>query len=1222
MNRFRSKRAYGALVSVGLLALGGYVYWQRQQPPDAGNPLYQSTVRVFFSGLIALQASDFDHATEYLTQVTKQIPQEPAGWANLGILQTRLANFEAAARSLAEASRLAPRNARIEAALADLEGAQGRHEAAIPHLRRALELDASNIKARYALAQALAGTGDASKQAEVRALHEQILKAQPTNLVVLTEALRLSAAANDAAAFHTKLAQMRRLSKSWEPEAVEQFQAVEAAAKAGPSAAVLPLIPLTNVLKPTAPYQNALAVLGANNETGAARSAEPLERFLWLKPQWPSAQPAPPDIKLQFAPQPFAKSAKSAKAAMLSAIFLDEQGTPAVFALSPGTPRAQVTSLSAPMPILPFPSGARAPVGSPSQVLGADWNFDFKTDLIFAGSGGLRLLQQSAPNSFRDATAGLALPPAIVKADYAGAWAADTEADGDLDLVLAPRQGAPLVLRNNGDGTAQVLHPFAGVQNARGFAWADFDDDGAIDAAFLDSAGRLHAFRSERAGAFSARSVPSNTDKLLAIAAADINSDGMIDLLALRQNGEVLSLTSALEGDKWDALTIAQGAPQQAEPGQARLFAADLDNNGALDLVASTGSTTRAWLGDENNALKPMPAPIGGAVFAAIDLNRDGRLDLAALDAQGAPVQMLNRGALPYHWQVVRPRAQQVSRGGEEPQEGGGNQRVNAFGVGGTLEARSGMLYQKQLISGPVVHFGLGEHTSTEAVRITWTNGVAQAEFDLKGDQSIQAEQRPIGSCPYLWAFDGKGIRFVKDCNWRSPLGLKINAQDTAGVVQTEDWIKVRGDQIAPRNGFYDLRVTADLWEAHMFDSLSLIAVDHPQGSEIWVDERFSIPMPPLGVIVTNHPQPISSAHDDRGHDVSATVRDVDRQYLDTFGRGQYQGVTRDHWVEVELPQAPQVLGGSALWLIAEGWLNPTDSSINVALAQGKHAPPRDLSLEVADGRGGWAVAQPHLGFPAGKNKAILIDLKNAFRPGAPRRLRLRTNLEIYWDRLSWATAPAGSATPDSAAAGNTPERQADARNAGPRQNPERKAPRRKTVSGGALGARTLRLMPQVAQLRYRGVSPETKANRSSPALPGLYEDVLMGQPWRDLVGFYTRFGDVRPLLRSVDDRYVIMNAGDEMRLRFKAPPAPPSGWKRDFVFTTDGWTKDGNMNTSFSKTLLPLPLHGHGKYSKPGLLRQDAAFRRHPRDWETYHTRYISAERFRSTLRPNRAAQ
>ena len=84
---------------------------------------------------------------------------------------------------------------------------------------------------------------------------------------------------------------------------------------------------------------------------------------------------------------------------------------------------------------------------------------------------------------------------------------------------------------------------------------------------------------------------------------------------------------------------------------------------------------------------------------------------------------------------------------------------------------------------------------------------------------------------------------------------------------------------------------------------------------------------------------------------------------------------------------------------------------------------------------------------------------------------------------------------------------------------------------------------------------------------------------WRDLVGYYTRFGDVRELVERVDDRYVIMNAGDELRLPFPVPPLPAAGWRRDFVLIGDGWEKDGDYNTSFSATVLPLPTHDRPNY-------------------------------------------
>jgi hypothetical protein len=49
--------------------------------------------------------------------------------------------------------------------------------------------------------------------------------------------------------------------------------------------------------------------------------------------------------------------------------------------------------------------------------------------------------------------------------------------------------------------------------------------------------------------------------------------------------------------------------------------------------------------------------------------------------------------------------------------------------------------------------------------------------------------------------------------------------------------------------------------------------------------------------------------------------------------------------------------------------------------------------MEVPDGKGGWMVASPNLGFPAGRKKICLFDLAGVFRPNTPRRLRLRTNL-------------------------------------------------------------------------------------------------------------------------------------------------------------------------------------------------------------------------------------
>jgi hypothetical protein len=73
----------------------------------------------------------------------------------------------------------------------------------------------------------------------------------------------------------------------------------------------------------------------------------------------------------------------------------------------------------------------------------------------------------------------------------------------------------------------------------------------------------------------------------------------------------------------------------------------------------------------------------------------------------------------------------------------------------------------------------------------------------------------------------------------------------------------------------------------------------------------------------------------------------------------------------------------------------------------------------------------------------------------------------------------------------------------------------------------------------------------------------------------------------------------------------------RDFVIAGDGWIKDGDYNSTFSRTVQPLPYHARREYTQPpGRLEDEPAYRAHPDDWETYHTRYVTDGRFKQALR------
>lgn len=1143
-----SMRQSGILIW-GLWACGVLFGCGPATPPDPSSEAYQQAVSAFYSGLAAMEAGSDTEAEQRLLAVAEQFPQEPAAWANLGVLSLRRNALAEAAERLEQARALAPENSAIQTLLGLLANLQGQPAAALPYFRQAMALDSTNLHAGYALALLLEAEGQ--QEVEVAGLLDRMLAVYPENRALLVERLRVAVRQEDAAAQAQALDRLAALLADEPAEVQTQLQALQTASD--PARRATQVQVLKNVLLRVTPYRNDLAML----QYPVEQVGEVIPHFLWLPA--PPFRVAAPDDSLQFIPETQQIGAGGWQAVAL--VWLTDEVAP-VYVLATG----EQVSLQGDT-VLAFPGGADKVPPSPQGVVGVDYDNDFWIDLAVAGAGGFRLYRQDSTGTLTDMTPRLALPPAVTQAAYTAVWPADLDLEGDLDLVLAKTAGPPVFLRNNGDGTFASLPLFPEVTRLRAFAWGDLDADGDPDAVLLDAEGQVRAYRNQRGGAFDPISSPVTTPAL-ALEIADLDADARMDLLVLQADGQLVRAPYHEAGQptalaRWDNLNPTP------DPGRVLLRAADLDNNGGLDLVASTPATTRLWLSNAQGAFQPLAFAPNAPVWDVADLDGDQRLDLAGLSPEGQPVRMVNRGAKAYNSKMMSVRAATTL----------GDQRINSFGLGGEIELRAGLLFQKQRITRPLVHFGLGEYAAGDVARIVWPNGSVQAEFDLLSDGVIATQQRLKGSCPWLFTWNGQEMTFVTDFIWRSPLGLKINAQETAGVMTTEDRVKIRGDQLVPRDGFYDVRITAELWETHFFDHVSLLVVDHPRDTEVLIDERFAFPPPSLDTYLTAPLQPIVSAHDDEGQDVTAVLRERDARYLGTFGRGHYQGVTRDHFVEIDL--GDDLPDAGPLWLVASGWIRPTDSSINVALGQGQRPPPQGLRLEVPDGQGGWQVAQANLGFPSGKTKTVRFDLSEAFLPDTPRRVRLGTNLEIYWDAFWWTTAP-----PDTT-------------------------------------LRTRHLAPAAADLRYRGYSTVTIADDTSPELPQYDRLSGTGQVWRDLIGYYTRFGDVRELLAEVDDRYVIMNAGDELAFRFPAPAPPPPGWVRDFVLIGDGWVKDGDYNTTFSKTVLPLPAHDQPDYNTPpGRLEDDPVYRRHAGDWQTYHTRYITPDRFQQAMRLQNAAR
>jgi hypothetical protein len=211
---------------------------------------------------------------------------------------------------------------------------------------------------------------------------------------------------------------------------------------------------------------------------------------------------------------------------------------------------------------------------------------------------------------------------------------------------------------------------------------------------------------------------------------------------------------------------------------------------------------------------------------------------------------------------------------------------------------------------------------------------------------------------------------------------------------------------------------------------------------------------------------------------------------------------------------------------------------------------------------------------PSGKPKTIAVDLTGKFL-SASREVRIVTSVCVYWDEIFLIE---GGAAPES---------------------------------------RLTPLDPQSADLHFRGFStPSIDPARTQPEAFD-YARLLPVSSWNPTPGLYTRYGDVRDLVTSIDDRLLVMGSGDEVRLLFDAAALPPlpAGWTRDFLLLVDGWAKDADANTAFSQTVEPLPFHGMSSYPYPPSERypDDPAHR-------AYRAEYLTRPALR-LLRPLRPA-
>jgi tetratricopeptide (TPR) repeat protein len=747
------------------------------------------------------------------------------------------------------------------------------------------------------------------------------------------------------------------------------------------------------------------------------------------------------------------------------------------------------------------PSGLERLQGVRAAATG-DFDNDGAWDLCLVLDDGVRLFR-NVKGRFE------ASPAARLSGKFNAAVWLDFDHDYDLDLFLLGEKS--VLLRNEGpSGFADFTSrfPFVPGTALSAAALRVMPDTKAIDLA-VSYAGRGGVlYRDGLRGVFQAEPLDAVPAGASGLAAADLDADSYIDLVYSTTAG--VGLASNRDG-KFAAL------PVQA-PGAFVL--ADLENRGLLDVVAGR-TVRRNQARFQFSDAQPAAALPDGVAWATADFDSDGRADLAAVARDGTVRVVFNRTASGNNYFSMSL-------------EGMKNMKSAAATE---VEIKAGDFYDKRLYQGVPLLFGVGKSGRIDTVRITWANAMIQNETNQTVNRVVRFKEAPrlAGSCPMVFAWNGRGFEFITDVLGVAPLGAG-SGDGSFFPVDHKEYVRIPENTLAKKDGQYEIRITEELHEVAYLDQIRLIAVDHPEKVQIFTNDKFKAPpFPEFRLFGVRQRLSPVAARDSKGTNVLPKILRQDGVYAGSL-RHNHAGVADLHTLEIELPNGPN---SGVLFL--NGWVDWADGSTFAGAAQSEKTALVFPYLQVKDAGGEWRTVIQDMGIPAGKPKTIAVDLTGKFLSES-RHVRIVTNLALYWDEAFF-------------------ERDHSA--------PE---------------VRMTQLDPAFAELALRGFSrPVIDPRRRKPE----WFDYARWTPnavWDQTPGLYTRYGDVRELLLEPEDRFVIMGSGDELTLRFDPAslPALPAGWRRDYLLFVDGWAKDSDANTAFSQTVEPLPFHGMSRYPYP----------------------------------------
>ncbi|MDE2127960.1 MAG: CRTAC1 family protein [Armatimonadetes bacterium] len=726
----------------------------RADIPKPGSARYTAFLGAFYAGVTALETGATvdanDIALHNLRLATRLAPDEPAAWADLAVVEMKMDGATGPALAdLKRAARLAPGDGRIDALYGALYGVDLLNRPALARkwLYAAASSPQSNAHIRWQYVRELQVESPQQNAVEISLYLTVIARTRPDNLFISAEMLVAATEAHSAALFGQAMKTLGALLPA--PQADVRAELAELR-KLGPAAAPFQLaaqaVVLRNLLRPLPAYRADEAAIAGPPDL---HNMQPIMQPVAVPV--PQAVTAPPNPNMTVTIRPLPGATRAPFLGMFSlqpqvSTVTARQFRGAGVYAAPEAPPALVTAdgsrvtiLEADQPrfTLKFPGGATHTPPTRYGIAAADLFYTFRPALVCAGAGGLRIYPQAKPGLFGAAAAIRGVSASIVNQPLAGVWPLGATGSGDMDLLLAPVDGAPVLLRNLGGGAFRASQPFSGAKNVRQLAVVDLDGEGAGAVALLDAAGNLRFYRNMHDGTFLLWPVPAQRGDVVAIAARPGGFGVPQAVVALTKEGAI-RFYSMVQGYGMVDQPIVLTAPDKG----AVLSVVDIDNNGVADIIVSGRHETTVALDGCGSHVTFLHSAVALGSAAPAPPSGDGVVRLVGYGADGTAAVAAFTASPQNHWVCIRTRSARVTR------QNGAGSRVNSFGKDGEIEVRAGPLDIRTMITGPATQVGLGANTNINAIRINWPNGQRRAAYNVPEDQAVMASQELAWACP------------------------------------------------------------------------------------------------------------------------------------------------------------------------------------------------------------------------------------------------------------------------------------------------------------------------------------------------------------------------------------------------------------------------------------------------------------------------------------------